>query len=381
MQLPEQVHGVAAWPTSFEKGDKALLKRKLLQPLGRPAAGALAGEGYLCDSGLAALPVPLRVEKPPAMPEASRLGPAPLFVPPCRPASASSVSSRPRTAERAARPLPAVSFPAQLRLRAPGEAPGPLGPFAGPGEALVIPLETQDAVKDLAASCSQSKSPIFDGACLTVWTLVDKQKEGSMIEPLAARRLDRTLAVEPIELVAERQGSAGASGDGKPLRFGEGFRLRAAGCSGLYLGHGADGGGLRWVHAAVAGREEGSAAAPPGTRFAAHGGELGASLVFGRPTSLRRVNSPPPSEDSDESEEEEESEPEDDGRRVRFEAPKSASTKQKAASTAPTSSAFALLPEAARYAEEGLFSRVADQADSTFPAAFLPLFIESEPMS
>ena len=111
-------------------------------------------------------------------------------------------------------------------------------------------------------------------------------------------RIDRTLAVEPIELVAERQGALEG-----PLRYGEGFRLRAAGCRDLYLCHG---GGVAWR----------CGGQPKAARFAAHGGELGKALRFGRPLLLRRVChglrshakplrfSPPPSEADSDSEDE-----------------------------------------------------------------------------
>jgi len=368
--LPQQqMHGFA-FPTGLEKAsDKALLRRKLLQPLARPPVAPLATEG-----GYAGEVAALQVERP-----AMDLPFAAPFAPPNRPATASTDSGRPRTAQSAPA-LGAVSFPAQLRLRAPGEAPGPLGPFAGPGEALVIPLETQDAVRELVAACSGGRAQVTDGACLTAWSLLAGPAEASnqLLEPLAARRLDRTLAVEPIELVAERQGSMGAGGgDGGPLRYGEGFRLRAAGCDGLYLGHGGDKQGLRWQQAVDEALE-----APQGTRFAAHGGELGAALTLGRPLSLRRVLSPAPESDSEDDYEDEEScgsESECEHRKVRFQRPQKVplEAEEKAAKLPMTG----LLPEAARYAEEGLFSRLADQAESAFPVTFLPLFAETEPLS
>lgn len=395
----QQMHAGPAWPTGgLEKGsDKALLRRKLLQPLVRPPAsqaGLVGAQGYAEEAppsflrgaavaGVEKTPLRLDASAPPADKTS--------FVPPQRPGTGgSSSSSRPRTAERSKPPLGAIAFPAHLQLRASGEAPGPLGPFASPGEALVVPLETQDAVRDLVAACSKGKARVCDGACLTAWTLLDASAEATcqLLEPVAARRLDRTLAVEPIELVAERQGSAGAgAGDGGPLRYGEGFRLRAAGCSGLYLGHGGDSDGLRWLQSPSAARED-LPAAPRGTRFAAHGGELGAPLLLGRPLSIRRVSSPPPSEASDSDAEEPESDDDDDGsesdsgqqrRRVRFQRkalPKAAASDASAAK--PGNSLCGLLPEAARYAQEGLFSRPADQATSPFDVAFLPLFAESE---
>lgn len=393
----QQMHSGPAWPTGgLEKGsDKALLRRKLLQPLVRPPASLVGAQGYSEEAPSflrGAAPVP-GVDKTPFRLDANTpTADKTSFAPPQRPGtSGSSSSSRPRTAERSKPPIAAVAFPAHLQLRASGEAPGPLGPFASPGEALVIPLETQDAVRDLVAACSRGRAQVCDGACLTAWTLLDASAEAScqLLEPVAARRLDRTLAVEPIELVAERQGSAGAgAGDGAPLRYGEGFRLRAAGCSGLYLGHGGGTDGLRWLQSPSAALEDLPAAAPRGTRFAAHGGELGVSLLLGRPLSIRRLFSPPPSEASDSDAEDLQSDDEDEcesdsgeqqRRRVRFQRkalPKAAAGSQ--ASAKPGNSPCALLPEAARYAQEGLFSRLADQAASPFDAAFLPLFVENE---
>jgi len=248
------IHNVS-WP-SRDKAEKVCLRRKL-QPLAVPAREAPPARTAV------ELDTEERTER--------------SFVPPQR-------LARPRTAERAPA-LAVVSFPARLQLRAPGEVPGPPGPFTGPGN-LVLPLDTQDAVKVLVSACAEGKTEIIDGSCLTAWTLPESSRSQDL-EPLTARRIDRTLAVEPIELVAERQGG---SQEG-PIRYGEGFRLRAAGTKALYLGY--EGIGTCW--------KSGEDRTPPkGTRFSAHGGELGAPLHFGRPVSLRRVPSPPPSEvDSD----------------------------------------------------------------------------------
>lgn len=104
-------------------------------------------------------------------------------------------------------------------------------------------------------------------------------------------REDSTLAVEPVELTIERPSEFSAGGS---LRYGECFRLRAKD-SMLYLGHGSDSSGLRWerVH-----RRE-LASDRRGLRFAAHGGELGKPLHFGRPLTLQRVASPAPQSDSE----------------------------------------------------------------------------------
>jgi len=201
------------------------------------------------------------------------------------------------------------------------------------------------------------------------------------------------MAVEPIELALERQGARTADDvDGQvSLRYGEGFRLRAAGCSSLYLGHGGDGGGLRWISPSSAPQPTGTPVPPHGTRFAAHGGELGAPLLMGRPLSLQRVTSPPPSpEDSEVSD----SESDDDdgggdgsdsdgssrGRRRRRRGaggrrggPQEASTSKSAlAAAAAAQKVCSFLPEAKQYQAEGLFSRAGDGVGA-FPVTFLPL--------
>eukprot|EP00434_Breviolum_minutum_P039466 symbB.v1.2.035049.t1/scaffold4640.1/size37052/5 len=190
------IHNVS-WP-SRDKAEKVCLRRKL-QPLAVPAREAPPARTAV------ELDTEERTER--------------SFVPPQR-------LARPRTAEKAPA-LAVVSFPARLQLRAPGEVPGPPGPFTGPGN-LVLPLDTQDAVKVLVSACAEGKTEIIDGSCLTAWTLPESSRSQDL-EPLTARRIDRTLAVEPIELVAERQGG---SQEG-PIRYGEGFRLRAAGTKAL----------------------------------------------------------------------------------------------------------------------------------------------------
>lgn len=214
-----------------------------------------------------------------------------------------------------------VAFPAQLRLRCAGEAARPLGPWTKPCQALVMPLETQHAMRQLVEHCAMHRRSsgsdllVTNGTCLTAWATSLQGDTAHHLEPLAARRLDRTFAVEPIELVAERQPTASsdtvmdeaATTNHQPLRYGEGFRLRAKSCASLYLGHaGAAGGGLCWVYSpgeakgAVVERETTLAqTAPRNSRFAAHGGELGAPLPFGRPLSLLRVASPEPKTDTE----------------------------------------------------------------------------------
>mmetsp|Transcript_29106 Transcript_29106/g.67506 ORF Transcript_29106/g.67506 Transcript_29106/m.67506 type:complete len:310 (+) Transcript_29106:58-987(+) len=302
-----------AWPaTGLDKAGKALLRRKLPRISVRdPSSG---GE---CEWD------------------------APLhFEPPCR------ALERPKTAERLS-PLTGVSFPAPLRLRARGEVPGPLGLY-GSGDALVIPLDTQEAVKDVLAACAKGTAQVMDGSCLTLWALAETT-QATQLEPFAARRISRSLAVEPIELVAERQGDGARGG---PIRYGEGFRLRAAGCKTLYLGF-PGGDGLCWKSADEAGFPK-----PAGTRFSAHQGELGAPVCFGRPVSLRWVPTPPASDTESGSEDE------------RLEGPKESS--QQPVRGSPQ----CLLPEAAKYAEEGLYSRLADKANAPVAVTFLPLCMD-----
>lgn len=319
------LHGVS-WPPNLEKAEKLCLRRKLL-PLARPAERVALSDAQRLPA------VELDVD-------GERADGARTFWPPQRPA-------RPPTAERT-RVLAVVSFPARLQLRGPGEAPGPPGPFSAPGN-LVLTLDTQDAVRELVSACAQGKAEIMDGTCLTAWTAAQPPE----LEPLTARRIERTLAVEPIELVAERQGGEGSSA--QVLRYGEGFRLRAAGTRGLYLGH--EGVGTCWKSAQ-------DLAPPRGTRFAAHGGELGAPLQFGRPVSLRRVPSPPPSEaDSDLEYSDDEA--------------GSPSTQEKLVGEEPKStSSSPLLPESAGYVKEALYSRAADKADEAVTVTFLPLSLD-----
>lgn len=315
------MHCSVGWQ-SLEKADKVYFRRKLLPRL--------------------------RVKEAPGKSELEWDTSVP-FEPPYR-----VQDRRPVTAERSA-PLSVVSFPAKLCLRARGEAPGPLGLF-GSREALVIPLETQDAVRDIVAACAKGTAPVMDGSCLTLWTLVDASSQAMQLEPIAARRIHRSLAVEPIELVAERQGDAPREG---AIRYGEGFRLRAAGCGALYLGY-PGGDGLCWKSG-----EAESPKPPAGTRFSAHGGELGASLCFGRPVSLRWVPTPPASDTESDS---------DDDRPPAKEAAEASAAARPCRGSAP---ADGLLPEAAKYAQEGLYSRMADKADSAVPVAFLPLCMDA----
>lgn len=326
------------------KGEKALLRRKVLQPLpGWPPQTPLssAGAAAVADAGRAAEGWPaLRPERP--LPE-----------------------------QRQRPPLSEIGFPAQLRLRGPREAPCPPGPWSdGCGEVLVLPLEIQRAVRRVGAVCGAGRPLVTDGSLLTVWTIVGEGAGGPhLLEPLAARRVDRTLAVEPIELIAERQAKSSSEGDDPPLRYGEGFRLRAADSGGVYLGHTA-GAGLRWVCSSVAEPAVVATASPTervnvpphGTRFAAHGGELGCPLLLGRPLSLQRLLSPAPTPEDSEEDFSSSSDSDASG--------SSAGRAARRRRAQQRSSAAA--DKASRYATEVLFSRVADVEGGVFPVALLP---------
>jgi len=202
-------------------------------------------------------------------------------------------NERPRTSEPRLRPpVETISFPAQLRLRASGESAGPRGPFADQGEAFVFPLRLQNKIAELAISASKAQWSADCGTRLTAWALVPECKDGiQLLEPLVARRLDQTLAVEPVQMLVTRP-EEGSMPNGSPLRYGECFHLRAAGLESLYLGHAGSAGGTCWLQSSTK-------VPPTNARFAAHGGELGEPILFGRPLSLQCVASPPPEEESD----------------------------------------------------------------------------------
>jgi len=200
---------------------------------------------------------------------------------------------RPRTSEPRLRPpLETIAFPAQLRLRTSGEPAGPQGPFAGPGESFVLPLSLQNKITGLAASASKAQWTATWETQLTAWALVPECEDGvQFLEPLVARRLDQTLAVEPVQLLAIRPEECSTS-NGSSLRYGECFHLRAVGFEDLYLGHAGSSGGARWLRSPTKDP-------PANSRFAAHGGELGETILFGRPLSLQCVASPQLEEESD----------------------------------------------------------------------------------
>merc|ERR1712190_149667 len=101
---------------------------------------------------------------------------------------------------------------------------------------------------------------------------------------------------------------------------------------------------------------------PPKTcRFCAHGGELGAALVLGRPVSMQRVLSPAQDGDSDVSESD--SDMSESERILCGLPPKGA----KARACKATSSR-----QAPARAQIGLFSRLADAPGGVFSAVWLP---------
>lgn len=202
-------------------------------------------------------------------------------------------NERPRTSEARLRlSLETISFPAQLTLRASSELAGPRGPFACPGEAFVFPLSMQNKIVGLAASASNAQWTVDWGTEMTAWALVPECKDGvQLLEPLVARRLDRTLAVEPVQLLAARPEDCSTS-NGLPLRYGECFHLRAAEFESVYLGHAGSSGSTCWLRSPTK-------VPPTNSRFAAHGGELGEPILFGRPLTLQCIASPTPEEESD----------------------------------------------------------------------------------
>jgi len=393
--VPADVRGFATWPRHGELGgfdkvllegssEKARFRRKLLQPLQRgPAESSiLAADDVAADDDAlraspaaspSGSPVSHRIGKPPKAP-ASRA----VFVPPER---LFAGAERPKTAERKGPRLGCVGF-SSLRLRGPGEAAGPFG-WSGPGDNMVLPLETQHVVRQLAdalhgaadAGAPAAETHVTDGAELTVWAIAAQAEDGSCtLEPLAARRADSTpgsLAVEPVEMAVERQTTSELSSEvsAGPLRYGEGFRLRMAG-GGLYLAHGS--GALRW--------ERRRAEMPRNSRFAAHGGELGTPVHFGRQLKLQRLSSPEPECESEpeSSSDSAESESErllrghhrrlNEGRRPR---PRTAPTPPGTrARRGVRDDASGTLRDSE--AGTGLFSRIAD-AGATLPATFLPV--------
>lgn len=358
MPLFNDLRGVEAWPERLGPcegaRDKARLRHKL-QPLPRlpPCAAPLSPrfDGYAAAEG----------------------GRQPLFgaaAQEARPGSASMAfvpQVRPGTAPRAPPPLGRIGFPARLDLRGPGETVSTPGPWAAPREALVLPLDTQSTVRLLVDVCGAERREVLPGSRLTLWALSEEEGTATSMEPVAAWRAERgTMAVEPVEFVLERT-SGERGGNAVGLRYGECFRLRAADRE-LYLGHGSDGGALRCSLGGSAQR---------GLRFAAHGGELGAPLLLGRPLALQRVRSPEPesaSEASSESESESDrsycsGEPRRQSRRRRSRRPVSSAAPEGNGAAAATQ-----VPHGTGSAGDGgaLLSRLADVSDGVFRAALLP---------
>jgi len=237
-----------------------------------------------------------------------------------------------------------------------------------------MPLDAQQAVREIAAKCGSCQSPVTDGSCLTVWAVTARSPEAPhYLEPLAAQRLDRTLAVEPVELVAERA-VHGDEEEPPPLHYGECFRLRVGGCSNLYLGHSGCDGGMRWITSSADPMDEEVHPPPSNTRFAAHGGELRDPLLYGRSLTLQRVPSPAPAEESGS-----DSDSDDGALSPRAAADAKAmrawarASRRKGAQPEDGDAAAPTTPDAARCVREGLFARVADAEEGVFPAAFLPI--------
>lgn len=232
-------------------------------------------------------------------------------------------------------------------------------PWGSAGEVLVLPLELQKATRELAAACERRSCDVTAGARVTVWAAsgVAPACDGGMaparsLEPLLAQRMDRTLAVDPVEVIIEPQSAPAAADRSKPIHFGEGFRLRCAEGRQLYLAHDAEG-KLFWRR-----HTGGLAQLPENTRFTAHGGELGTSLHLGRVSSILRLSSPPREE---ESESEESSDPDSDDDKVvamRRRQLRAARLDAAKAAKAAESEPICTLPPGGR----ALFSRLADTA-------------------
>jgi hypothetical protein len=300
--------GTEAWPQksamdSFEKAilgqasKKTFLRHNLLQPLAPQTSlvrsnscGALATSKPLSATSPFGQPYGYPGLAPPPRVQETLANPGHCS----RPTTGSrpSTSSRPRTAGGGPLPIGSVTFPSKLHLRVPGEAASTPNQWAVLSDNFVLPLETQSSVRQVSDACSAARLEVFEGVSLSLWTATTQEETTShVLEPLAARREDSTLAVEPVELTIERPSESSPRGH---IKYGECFRLRATDGM-LYLGHGSDGGGLRWerVH-----RRE-LASGRRGLRFVAHGGELGKPLHFGRPLTLRRVASPAPQSDNE----------------------------------------------------------------------------------
>lgn len=297
-----EMHGFATWPqasgtpssSSYPGGiwpEKTLMRKGLLQPLtgvGRPPPLPASSQA-LAE----------RLRPPVPLASASRPG-----------TGGYDNASRPRTSggsisqpSAPAAPLRDISFPSALDLRSAEEAPGARGPFSGRGDQ-VLPLAAQDMVRELlrcSKQCASSEAHVIPGNRFLVWAVqaehdmaaaADENDSGvvAVVEPVAADRTDSVgLEVHPVELQIERRQASTSSSSVSPLRYGEGFSFRRVGVGKpQYLCH-AGGEGFRWAAATL---EERAVLPPPNSRFTAHGGELGAQLLHGRPTALQRLSSP-----------------------------------------------------------------------------------------
>lgn len=262
---------------------------------------------------------------------------------------------RPETAERSGRPAlgSEIAFPAQLHLRSAGEPANSPGFWTRQSGALMLSLQAQHEIRRIAGACSENSVQVSDGAYLTAWAVDSQERDNGpqLLEPLAAHSLHKSLEIEPVEMVLERQHASTEEDAATPLCYGEGFRLRTKGTD-LYLTHAGIGGALGWARNA---QESviGQKIAPHSLRFTAHGGELGAPVLFCRPISMQRVRSPAPDEDSS-------SESEDDSEHFR--------RMRKQERKGMPGAMIDRCPQD----QEGLFSRLADKGN-VFHATFIPL--------
>lgn len=362
--------GFSAWPQAQEhfgvepmlsegldherrKDVKKAMRKMLLEPLPRPP-GAFPESNMSAMASLTPKP-PLAPRRPQASKDRGQ--DSENFVLPLRPRTAEGgvrCVERPQTADRTAPRLGSIRFASQLHLRPFAELPGADNPWASPGEAFVIALEMQDMVREAA---SHTGIDLVDGMQVTIWTTTtDPDKGTCILEPLVARRLDRSMAVEPVEVVVE---STASSSGAQPLRFGQGFRLRLAG-GGLYLSHA--NGHIHWERP----HPEEDQQWPHDSRFTAHGGELGAPVRLGRHVSMQRINSPPASD----SESEVESSSESDSERILRGAPPRRCCRAKPVAASAKSGGYNSTGATTKEFGDDLISRLADR-DSVLPITIL----------
>lgn len=342
---------------------KPLARNKLLQPLPQSATRTISDTPLGFHRGLD-LPPPL-----PGISAVEKLQADQAINPPVSRDSRPLSAQQPRIGTWVAPPLANVQFSAGMSFRKPGESMATPSLWSKPKELFVLPIQMQTAIRELAAECSSERREICDGMRLTVWVMNPDNGETSspLVEPLAARCPDQTLALEPLDLTIERGSGPSLNLPSlSPLRFGESFRLRDA-SSAFYLSHSRDDcNSLRWIRL-----ESGEDAADHhNLRFVAHGSELGAPLLFGRPLVVQRVPLPAPSgDDTDSDSSDYDSSESDSERMLRGVGPRRATKQRDPHVTTSTNAqaASSLIVDCG-----ALLSRLTD-GGTTFSAAFLPV--------